>query len=227
MRLYSKFHDYYDTAIAYGIDELCFYQRKQQGFKPPEYRKGSVASTYNDIAEPFKDSIEHTSFLNARFAKFYILFCGRVYPGVRYHYDKNINSIEYYDKIVYDVEDALREHSKYRKRHPSRWYGVDRGAKAIKQHFSLKVPEEILINMHHKAGVPIILITGEKVVYNPKLLTYGFQKVVNATEAFQEISMFISGVLGGQSPKMVQLEDKDLIKKRGFNKLSFRKEKEK
>jgi hypothetical protein len=45
--------------------------------------------------------------------------------------------------------------------------------------------------------------------------------------AFQEISMFLGGVLGAGEKNIVEVEDKYKITQHGFNKWSFRKEPEK
>ena len=53
---------------------------------------------------------------------------------------------------------------------------------------------------------------------------FGFAKAVSPYVAFQEISMWIGGVLGGTSPEIVEIkDDKTLIEGHGFdNKRSFR-----
>ena len=56
-----------------------------------------------------------------------------------------------------------------------------------------------------------------------KLSDIEFQKIVDPFTSFQELSMFISGVMGGKSPPIIQLKDEDLIGKHGFDKWSFRK----
>jgi len=53
-----------------------------------------------------------------------------------------------------------------------------------------------------------------------------FFKIVDPFTAFQELSMFIGGIMGGKSPIMIEVADKDRIAKHGFDKFSFRKEKQ-
>ena len=52
----------------------------------------------------------------------------------------------------------------------------------------------------------------------------GFAKAVDPYTAFQELSMWIGGVLGGTSPEIVTIkDDKTLIEGHGFdNRFSFR-----
>lgn len=51
---------------------------------------------------------------------------------------------------------------------------------------------------------------------------YEFYKILDLFVAFQELSMFISGIMGGKSPKMIEIADKDRRDMKGFNDKSFR-----
>ena len=63
-------------------------------------------------------------------------------------------------------------------------------------------------------------------VKNPILKNINFARKYNPYEVFQKLEQFISGVLGGQSPKMVEIEDVYRIQAHGFDKkISFRKRK--
>ncbi len=61
-------------------------------------------------------------------------------------------------------------------------------------------------------------------VINPKLKDLQFYKVFDAFTAFQEISMFLGGVLGVGEKEIIEIEDKYKIGQHGFDKWSFRKE---
>ena len=63
-----------------------------------------------------------------------------------------------------------------------------------------------------------------KVIMNPNLHKLNFMKVIDPYTAFQELEIFMSGVLGVGEPQIVTISDKDKIEKRGFNKWSFRKQ---
>jgi len=58
---------------------------------------------------------------------------------------------------------------------------------------------------------------------NPMLKDYEFFKVMDAQTAFQELSMFIGGVLPRTENPIVNISDKDMLIKKGFDKWSFRK----
>ena len=68
--------------------------------------------------------------------------------------------------------------------------------------------------------------TSDALTIDPILKDYEFYKVVDAFQAFQEISMFIGGVLGRGEKEIIVVEDKYKIAQHGFDKWSFRKEPE-
>ena len=61
---------------------------------------------------------------------------------------------------------------------------------------------------------------------NPLLKNYEFYKVFDTFQAFQEISMFMGGVLGAGEKEITVVADKYKIAQHGFDKYSFRKDKE-
>jgi len=63
----------------------------------------------------------------------------------------------------------------------------------------------------------------QKFIINPLLKDYEFYKVFDTFQAFQEISMFMGGVLGNREKDIVVVEDKYKIAQHGFDKWSFRK----
>lgn len=68
-------------------------------------------------------------------------------------------------------------------------------------------------------------IYAEQIILNPVLKEIEFYKKIDSFTAFQELSMFISGIMGGKSPCMIEISNDDKIAKHGFDKYSFRKEK--
>jgi hypothetical protein len=65
-----------------------------------------------------------------------------------------------------------------------------------------------------------------KFFINPLLKNYEFYKVFDTFQAFQEISMFMGGVLGAGEKEITVVADKYKIAQHGFDKYSFRKDKE-
>lgn len=97
--------------------------------------------------------------------------------------------------------------------------------------FSTDVNDQ-LIDLHFHLNSPIILINdytsrnrGKPVITNPLLRDLQFFKIVDCFQASQELAMFISGVMGGQCPPMIEIEDKYRIAMHGYDEQSFRKRK--
>ena len=66
-----------------------------------------------------------------------------------------------------------------------------------------------------------------KFFINPNLKNYEFYKIFDTFQAFQEIQMFLGGVLGAGEKNIIEVEDKYKIAGHGFNKWSFRRESKK
>ena len=54
MRIISKFGDYYDSALGFGIDTTCIYVRKKEKIQVPKELKDSIYSSgrYNRYTTP-------------------------------------------------------------------------------------------------------------------------------------------------------------------------------
>jgi hypothetical protein len=61
-------------------------------------------------------------------------------------------------------------------------------------------------------------------IINPVLNDFEFIKVIDPVTAYQEISMWIGGVLPKSDNAMINITDEDRIKQHGFDKRSFRKD---
>jgi len=225
MRIYSKFTDYYDSARGYGIDPNAFYDRStidmEAGCKPLLdliYTHAPMGPRYYN-----RTGVEH----------FTVVFCGKVYYGVKlismsqdklhvgYFYDVE-SFYEYYVDNVDTIESSTPSYYRtfqYAK-NPKEYY---------RKYFDRSVDQTRIIEALRSSDIlrPVVYIESKErnrrlITIDPILRDIEFFKVVNSYEAFQEISMFVSGIMGGQSPELVRLSDNDLIKKRGFDKQSFR-----
>lgn len=83
-------------------------------------------------------------------------------------------------------------------------------------------------HVHHELEVPLVMIGPVKYIKNPVLKDIKFARKYDPFTTYQKIEQFISGVMGGRSPKMVEIADIDRLVGHGFDKkTSFRKAKEK
>lgn len=247
MRIYSKFHDYYDTALGFGIDPDCHYIRKtskhdkgQQGI----YNLQEVEHYFSRA--PYPGSYNRTQKYGDGIADIQsklLLVVGKMYP-ILVIKTKSKNGV-LRDHVIQSVEDLDLLISKYLgKRGNAKYANQKNKAFSVSwryDHYSIMnrrhmvaffnqfegSPEDQFLDTHYTTEVPVLLITADELVYNPRLKPYQFFRILPPYQAFQEISMFISGVLGGKSPKMIEISDEIRLQKHGFDlKTSFRKDKE-
>ena len=266
MRIHSKFQDYYDSALGYGIDEQCHYKRETVEHPAVQYHKlpNPVPSAIDPIINnPFYNELLETADVgfngwgarrdsNFEYIDSHVFFfCGKIYVGLHIHLKytayKNSKNSSHWAYSYDDVERIMKkwgskadikEWKEKDEKRPT-WWGISTFLHTrtdIKRLFEYNGTErKDLIDLHHDMEIPVMVVSQKKndgwrcagLTFNPMLKDYDFYKVVDAWQAFQEISMFISGVLGGNSPKMIEISDEVRIAKHGFNDLSFRKQKEK
>lgn len=266
MRIHSKFQDYYDSCLGYGIDEQCHYVRQTKEVE--DLASGRIKGEANeyDLVRDIKfprftyDNDRWNGDRNSKIKECYtraVMFCGRMYYYLNFKVEtKNQYGISAYENIYcYSADDVGKVVAKYgskkekktwEKKDKDKWakyrrrwgdrdedrYQLNKDDMArFFENQGFEKPE--FMDIHHETGIPVMKLAiapysaaGSKLVLNPVLKDFQFFRAVDAFQAFQELSMFISGVLGGQSPKMIEVSNEVKIHKAGFDKHSFRKEKE-
>lgn len=177
----------------------------------------------------------------------YLMFCGEIYPYIIYehrerengamHYD-NISTHIFYNKTDFenflvqmsddDLQDSIRYYSRSMKPDSYR----TRSIKEVNKFFeSFKfINKDKTIDFHMDLKTPIIKFenhcgkyrNSSTITVNPVLKDIQFYKVKDAFQTFQEISMFVSGVLPRQGKEMIELDDKIKRDKHGFDEKSFK-----
>jgi len=214
MIIHSKFSDYYDSALMHGHDATRRYIRKSETI---EHDKGE--QWFN--VYPSLRSSGYTQ------TPFYVGFCGRVYAGLRLQYgyksfDRTFYTADDLERYVYRIADphlrrtevAAWEQSHYYWRTGRKMTSVD----AANEFFDSY--EET--NMFFELGTPVFLVTYKEITVNPNLGEIEFYKMYPPHQAFQEIDMYLSGVLGNAHPPMVQISDENMRDKKGFDEWSFK-----
>jgi hypothetical protein len=251
MYIISKFKDYYDTAMgSAGTDKKLIYNRETKvgNFhiegKPVKWGKKSGA-------EYLIEGNRWYNFSNSLDTQLYFIgFCGKIYPLIRQEYripKKFINSVqELGNEFIYDKEkinDILQKHNYFnnwnaqfsnldemiQKIESANLFIENKTTSFILSHF--KVAANFWNNYGpEKEWLKWTPVAKEKynIITNPQLKTFEFFRVVDPYQAFQEISMYLGGVLGTEGNGMVEISDKDKILQYGFDlKTSFRKDKQK
>ena len=215
MRLHTDFHDYYDNAVGFGIDENVHYNRFT---KKVEIR----------IKLQF-------DFPNHNYAGL-LGFCGEIYPFIElrkygWEYDKETDSVKskiverYYAYNIEEYKNKKSEWYEFKNLLPDYYdYSRDLDLKRFFSDWNYQ-SDDIFI----KNKVPVWTLELDRnrneSLINPRLKDYGFDRIKYSFTAFQEISMYLSNILVEQK-EIAVIEDKYRIEQHGFDlKKSFRKNK--
>jgi hypothetical protein len=215
MRLHTDFHDYYDNAIGYGIDDNVHYNRFTK-----------------EIEIHIKSQFDFPRHRNTNL----LGFCGQIYPFIKLtKFDRRYDLYDYSWKDYKVVESFCAYSFEEYKSKKSEWKDFTDAFEYVDYSREIKLKQFFIdwdyqsdkIFLEHK--VPIWIIKLDEAqnngILNPKLKDYGFDRIKDSFMAFQEISMYLSNILIEQK-ETVSIEDKFRIEQHGFDlKKSFRKEK--
>lgn len=241
MRIISKFKDYYDAGAAHGIDTTVLYVRDSKEVAIPlsinqlkiprisrEYIVPGLIGycgkiiPYVAIAQTLPEANRNYMGKTAPYRRYSGLFSTKyIFCYSLAHLDTAISSLEksigrktalHYVtneknlKYIYQVKSDLIS-----------FLSSNHNSSTLYDYFpSLQIPLFDICFEKNKSD--IVLFT------NPFLSEMEFFKVKPVITVFQDIMQFISGVLGGNSPAMVHIDDKHQLLKKGFDsKYSFRK----
>lgn len=226
MLIVSKYHDYYDTALGFGgIDKTIVYDR-------------IGTATYVPIEIPTLNRPRYfkTPKFDIEYYFSIIGFCGKLYPYIKKktrklgEYEWNVDHIfdaEEIDTILKDI--VFKWYSKFK--------SLDEILTAVEKanlFVEHKVPSFIAgdidyssYNLGTEKWITKDLTVKNiraNLVLNPKLKEFGFYKIFDSYGTFQEIQMFLSGVLGLNDKPIVEVSNEQKILQAGFDlKTSFRK----
>jgi hypothetical protein len=244
MYIIAKKKDYYDgVAGTTGIDKTIVYDRQivelrideipkifgiNKSFWGISYKETPFRKlSYHSLKGEYKNICDEHAF-------FIIGFCGKLYIGWKLYKEVKYGWNEISDKITttitYDMDyiKTILE--------PKSWHGnladsIDyiKSYNPLQVFRDLKTPVFVFDSDYDRKWIDRHTYNNHhpKFFINPLLKDYEFPKVFDAFQAFQEIQMFISGVLGTGEKEIVEVADKYKIMEHGFDyKWSFRKEPE-
>jgi hypothetical protein len=242
MLIISKKKDYYDGVVGtMGVDKTIVYNRDtielenrdipnafkgKNTFWGVKFRENPFhALSYVSIKKEYKDICdEHAHFI--------IGFCGKLYIGWKLYREIITETHAISTDISYNIDfmKTILE--------PKSWHNnLADNINYVLSYDALPIFREL--------KAPVFIYDGDfgrtsfdrkRSIYNsfkPKffvnqlLKDYEFYKVFDTFQAFQEVSMFMGGVLGAGEKNIVEVADKYKITQHGFDyKFSFRKDKE-
>jgi hypothetical protein len=246
MRIISKFQDYYDSALAFGHDEHVVFERKESSIRIDQ--RTPENSEYHFMIPSLgarsarrrwwgSDPITNRNGFEFAFYPFTVAFCGKLYRGIDIRYQKSGALDEWRSKCFYDLASYIEQLHRYGiafKDKRSRSYAWDKFPKGsplcfleVKEYFSTSAIDHV--SFFAERSYPIAVChhvmseTGMTVAFDTVLKDYKFYKVFDPYTAFQELVMFISGVMTREGNPMAGISDTDLRDKKGFDKMSFKK----
>ena len=237
MKIISKFQDYYDIGIAYGVDEKLRFKRESHVVSTKRTNGAYIRHRYKRDGTSYR----------ATFYYNYIGFCGILYPFIHLHIERVMKKekVFYYeakeDLYLYDIDDFKKTLQDYvvageQIKFSNRWVGNSWKSSNIldvMEEFYAEKHDEIekLFQVYKEAYFVVehtcVMYEGEsfvekKITLLPQLKQYKFAKAVQPMQAFQEISMYL-GKLNAVEDNTVTIEDKYLALGKGFDCYSFKK----
>ena len=225
--------DYYDVGLSMGIDPSVMLIRGKSKDVPVEKAGGGLLSRHIVVREKARWGAEGGESVA-------VVFCGKIYRGFLVPgkfipgQEQPWNAIWNAEKFWSWVRQREAQKNPVHVAVTGSWRYTRRGRKSdmtVEQFFT---PEPLSDEMRQWMILHRVSIMVEKLPrrseypcfeINPcSLKQLGFAKAVDPWTAFQELSMWIGGVLGGTSPEIVAIkDDKVLIEGHGFdNRFSFR-----
>ena len=241
MYIIAKKKDYYDGVVGtMGVDKTIVYNRETIDVentnmpKPFKGKEGYWGIRYRET--PFHELTYHSLKRECRgvcdeHAHFIIGFCGKLYIGWKLYREIDPITHAISTEITYDTEymqSILEEKSWHNNLNDNINYVLSYNA--LPMFRELKAPVFVYDGDFERKTFDkkrsIYNSMKPKFFINPLLKNYEFYKVFDTFQAFQEVSMFMGGVLGANEKEITVVADKYKIAQHGFDKFSFRKDKE-
>ena len=218
MLIVSKFRDYYDASVGYGVDKTVVYNRdtkivKSQLFFLDDYIAGDNYYTN------YRWDGGRT---NVRYDWRIIGFCGKTYVIIAEHTkaahgnpDNELTEYYYGDECLGRV--FIGSKHKWRLKETREFINKWHNREFLDFFYDNKVPIFSVepASRYRKINLDVEL--------NPVLSGIKFFRLFDSYSAFQEIQMFISGVIGINTSNTTEIDDKNKIIQHGFDsKWSFR-----
>ena len=242
MRIISKFHDYYDKVVAYGHDDHVTWIRKseeldQEKNQHPFY-KTDIWDKFPHLGRPSWNGTERRELYDI--TPMIVGFCGKLYPVyklVSHEYNYSASGAwqpTYFCYSIADFEKALMKldlkgkelkefqaKSKMPRRYRTYHHMVAFHKDIVEQYFAeFSGQDEVDLFVEFKT--PVLLIEPMKITVTPSLRDIQFHRVMDPFTAYQEIEMYLSGILGLSDPETVHIDDKHMAQQKGFDEWSFK-----
>lgn len=223
MRIFTKFHDYYD-GVGKITDRQDFIWERHTNEVPFDGGGFNFWEFIHDIFFAKSDLRGQT---------FVIIFCGKVFAGIKveeitYWKHRYLDApVFFYDPAEFKAfNDGLGKHGVARfgdeKSSPSGY--LKNFSYADWLDFETRANRSDILSTHRRFSTPTMAINrgAHTVMVNPKLADYGFFKILDPYQTYQELDMFVNAHLHRPTRPMIPVSNTDMLAKKGFDKFSFR-----
>jgi hypothetical protein len=252
MKIISKSRDFYDSVQGFGTEDFVFIRKTswaeidKRFSEDPLFKE--VRETWLKSYNNFYYRGRENNRYNITFKSMVVGFCGKIHPLISLTVVDLRNNSER-SKIVYSNEDIIKflELNNYAdlldkfKKSPkslNSFFGRTTSKFCeitCRNFFSINKYSDKFTKLFFENKSPIFLLSEIDEVslskgrhrrihltINPNLKELDFQRVVSSFEAYQELSMYIMGVLGVNTPEIIEVADKYKRDAKGFNEWSFK-----
>lgn len=242
-------HDYYDTCLAWGRDEhILFLRNAGRSLKNQEFL--ALGIPVPEFSGHFQTNEEEAHPLSQKYryrtSSTHAIVCGKAYSGLQIIVTKpndlaqDSHTGTYWFWALEPLENFLQQHGlKIHETLRSEAYTRSRrvsgnieptkpkgyfGPKELPKAALDKIVEMKITTMTFDPDEAVHLRVSCWKIDQPTLKNIEFFRAIDPVTIFQEISMWIGGVIGSHAPKPVEITDNRIkIEKHGFdNKTSFR-----
>lgn len=239
MRILGRSKDYYDCGLALGIDSDIVWVRNPRNICSSEINSKTSKKQHHPKLPKFKEHVFNLSEIQYLFSRQFIYFCGRRIHALEVIVTDSRNYKTLDRKCFYNFENFEKYIHKTCGKPGFKRLG-ERNLSNI--NILLSYGEvELKDNIFIELNTPIFEVFYRRYGHSEyhvdmKLADYTFIRYMDPYQCFQQISMYCSNVLmmnrktsskyKGQE-LMGEISDLDMRDAKGFNKYSFRKDKDK
>lgn len=221
--IYGK--DYYDFVMSYGHDDRTCFIRNNTELDVPSKNESEVSRILKIVGLKHQRPNISSYFSDGLFHRIFVIFCGKIYTGIRVHYrhkrheSENNRIVEFF----WDIN-KFKEFINENKINKSPMINLTNefisGKQVNQDDFDFLINNNYVIL---NSDPPIYLLIDNKIIINThKLSDIKFYNVIEAHSAFQEIEMFLSAISSYAEHNLNNVPDIYRFSKKGFDKWSFR-----
>ena len=246
MKIVSPFHDYYDTALGHGVDPHVVWKRVPREWNGKGLPLPDVAADADSLDAELGPRLLPASRPDRwrtrkpawHYRRGWVAFCGRTYPFIEMIDRHDAPASPPPSTFCYSTGEVA---ALLKKKELARFERDDRVwrfelCRADVDDFFEQSPGSA--ELHRVTASPVVVGTHtltaelrrrvahlrrvEVVTVNARLADFEFQSVVDPYTAFQELSMYLGGVLGRPEMEHAPIPDDAMRDMKGFDEQSFK-----